>query len=105
MSQELPWRGIHDCTCNQDAGRCWCTVASVAPLECLPCVRSGLRDQVYAEIPIGGDWKGRGFVMRVGCICDLCGEISDKDASRSEFEPYAAAIQAWNDMQLKPPAD
>jgi hypothetical protein len=53
---------------------------------------------MYAEIPIRGDWHGRGFVMRIGCFCDGAMKIPDK-GWRTEFERYDVAIKDWNELQ------
>lgn len=71
-----------------------------APLTCVPCKFCGSREQLYAEIPVMGDWFYRGFVMRIGCLCEQQPWPSrgDKDEARTEFEPYQTAIDQWNAM-------
>lgn len=74
-------------------------VQTAAPLECVPCRFCKRTDQLYAELPVKGDWFGRGFVMRIGCVCSMSCATGDKDDARTDFERYAEAIAAWNDMQ------
>ena len=52
---------------------------------------------MYAEIPENGDWGNRGFVMRIGCVCDKALNVPYK-GWRTEFETYDIAINEWNDL-------
>jgi hypothetical protein len=67
-------------------------------MECDPCAWCKQRIEMYAEIPVRGDWYCRGFVIRIGCVCDGAMKIPDK-GWRTEFETYAEAIRSWNEMQ------
>ena len=67
---------------------------SVAPKECIPCRFCKKTDQLYSEIPVKGDWFGRGFVMRIGCLCKESEEYDDK--WRTEFEKFPRAVEFWN---------
>ena len=96
----LPKAG--DCNCPDDAKHvCCCTVSVAAPAECDRCERSCSRAEMYAEIPCRGDWDGRGFVMRIGCVCDLCMQEDGGRDARTEFETYSMAIAYWNIMQAE----
>ncbi len=77
---------------------CWCCVCVAAPLECVPCSLCKSRLEVYCEIPVNGDHDGRGFVMRVGCLCKASVEHFG-EGNRTEFETYVDAIHQWNEMQ------
>lgn len=68
---------------------------TVAPHEAKTCIKCGNRDQMYSELPAKGDWYERGFVVRIGCLCD---DDSEKDDDRTAFLPYAEAVAAWNIM-------
>lgn len=78
-------------------GQCLCTATTVAPQECDPCRYCHRVADLYAEIPLCGDWDGRGFVMRIGCLCPP--SLTDMDANRTEFEAYSVAVRMWNHMQ------
>ena len=103
MPENRPQRG--DCHCKDDAPPniiCCCIVSVAAPLECSPCARSKSSDHIYAEMPVRGDWEGRGFVMRVGCLCDACmSDDLEKDDTRTEFETFAMAVAYWNVKQAE----
>lgn len=43
------------------------------------------------------DWDGRGRVIRINSLCDESGH-EEKDDLRTEFEPPAEAVIAWNKM-------
>lgn len=80
---------------------CCCLVEVQAPLDCIPCARSKTSNHIYAEIPISGDWKGRNFVMRIGCTCDKCmaQELEKDDTRIISFELIDEAVSQWNQMQ------
>lgn len=92
--------------CPPDAETCWHTVSTVAPNECQPCRYCGTKHETYSEFPANGDWAefdddfpgGRGFVMRIGCLCDA----AIHNELWTEFEPWEKAIAQWNEMQTDP---
>jgi len=88
--------------CKKPNTICCCTATVRAPLDCVPCARSKTRDEIYAEIPISGDWHGRNFVMRIGCTCEKCmsDELEKDDTRISCFEPLDEAVRQWNQMQM-----
>jgi len=84
--------------CRKTSSHCHCCAEVSPPLECVPCRLCGDRDEMYAEIPVEGDWHGQGFVMRIGCLCPASMEL-EKDETRTEFEIYEESILQWNEMQ------
>lgn len=77
--------------------QCWCSVSVAAPHEATTCKLCNSRKDMYAEIPENGDWGNRGFVMRIGCVCDKALNVPYK-GWRTEFETYDIAINEWNDL-------
>lgn len=84
-----------ECDCDPNK-TCFNIVDVAAPLEAGTCILCNSRADMYAEIPVCGDWYGRGFVMRIGCGCDKAQEMPDADW-RTSFETYAGAIKDWNE--------
>ena len=74
-------------------------------VDCLPCKRSGNKDEMCCEEPVDGDWDGRGRVIRIGCTCDPCmdewesGRCDKDDIRTTGFQVPADAIAEWNEMQ------
>jgi len=78
------------------ADRCWCTTSvDSVPNECLECVFCESRDEMYMEMPVGGDWRGRGFVARIGCLCNT----SLDEENRTEFGVISDLVEDWNFLQ------
>lgn len=77
---------------------CCCCVEVAAPHSAATCKLCGGRGDMYCEIPVNGDYYGRGFVMRIGCVCDAAMEVEGK-GWRTEFETYHKAVRDWNEMQ------
>jgi hypothetical protein len=97
----MPDRICEDCLPSDT--RCHHTVSVAAPLECDECRFCNSRFEMYAELPVEGGWPdfpaGPGFVMRIGCLCDQSIGLPYKDDARTQFAPYAKAIEEWNRMQ------
>ena len=65
----------------------------------LDCKRCGSKLEMYLEVPINGDWYGRGEVGRVGCTCDSCLDLEFGD--RTEFELLSLVFERWNELQTE----
>ncbi len=82
---------------------CCCLAIVKAPLNCVPCARSKTRKDIYAEIPVSGDWDLRNFVMRIGCTCEKCmaPELEKDDTRTIGFALLDESVQEWNQMQAE----
>ena len=101
IAGETPDPALKFCGKCKPPLKCCCLATVAAPLDCIPCARSQTRKDIYAEIPVSGDWDGRNFVMRIGCTCEKCmADDLEKDETRIiDFELLDEAIKQWNQLQ------
>lgn len=98
LAEPKPKAGTRFCGKCKPPHLCCCLAVVQAPLQCVPCARSQTREDIYAEIPVSGDWDGRNFVMRIGCTCDKCmaPELEKDDTRIVGFELIDEAVSQWN---------